>query len=73
VFPFHRVLDTQRELAKGKKRRIGTTKRGIGPCYGDKVERTGLRMGDLLDARSAWEEISELRASMPSLEGLPLH
>jgi len=51
VFPFHRVLDTQRELAKGKKRRIGTTKRGIGPCYGDKVERTGLRMGDLLDAK----------------------
>lgn len=49
VFPFHRVLDTHRERAKGKKR-IGTTKRGIGPCYGDKVERTGVRMGDLLDA-----------------------
>jgi len=49
VFPFHRVLDTHRERAKGKSR-IGTTKRGIGPCYGDKVERTGLRMGDLLDA-----------------------
>jgi adenylosuccinate synthase len=47
VFPYHRILDECRERAKGD-RKIGTTKRGIGPCYGDKVERTGLRMGDLL-------------------------
>jgi adenylosuccinate synthase len=46
VFPYHRLLDECRERAKGDKK-IGTTKRGIGPCYGDKVERTGLRMGDL--------------------------
>lgn len=46
VFPYHRLIDECRELAKGDKK-IGTTKRGIGPCYGDKVERTGLRMGDL--------------------------
>ena len=46
VFPYHRLLDECRERAKGE-RKIGTTKRGIGPCYGDKVERTGLRMGDL--------------------------
>lgn len=48
VFPYHRMIDECREKAKGKKK-IGTTKRGIGPCYGDKVERVGIRAGDLLD------------------------
>lgn len=47
VFPYHRALDEQRELAHGKKK-IGTTKRGIGPAYGDKAARTGLRMCDLV-------------------------
>src|SRR5256885_4224977 len=46
VFPYHRELDAQREILKGKNR-IGTTKRGIGPAYGDKAARTGLRMIDL--------------------------
>ena len=50
VFPYHRLLDECRERAKGDKK-IGTTKRGIGPCYGDKVERTGLRMGDLVQPK----------------------
>ncbi len=48
VFPYHRQIDELREEAKGR-RKIGTTKRGIGPCYGDKVERVGLRTGDFLD------------------------
>jgi adenylosuccinate synthase len=47
VFPYHRELDGQRELFKGK-HKIGTTKRGIGPAYGDKAARVGLRMIDLL-------------------------
>jgi len=47
VFPYHRELDAQRETSKGKNK-IGTTKRGIGPCYGDKAARTGLRMMDLV-------------------------
>ena len=47
VFPYHRELDAQREVLKGKNR-IGTTKRGIGPAYGDKAARTGLRMIDLI-------------------------
>jgi adenylosuccinate synthase len=51
VFPYHRMLDECRERAKGDKK-IGTTKRGIGPCYGDKVERTGLRMGDLVHPKT---------------------
>src|SRR5256885_5507414 len=45
VLPYHRMLDEQRELRRG---RIGTTKRGIGPAYGDKAARTGLRMSDLM-------------------------
>ena len=48
VFPYHRELDAQREVLKGKNK-IGTTKRGIGPAYGDKAARVGLRVGDLVD------------------------
>lgn len=48
VMPWHRALDEARERRKGKNK-IGTTKRGIGPAYGDKAARTGLRVGDLLD------------------------
>src|SRR6184192_350747 len=48
VFPYHRELDAQREVLKGKNR-IGTTKRGIGPAYGDKAARTGLRIIDLVN------------------------
>ncbi|MBN2507977.1 MAG: adenylosuccinate synthase [Verrucomicrobia bacterium] len=47
VLPYHRELDEQREILKGK-HRLGTTKRGIGPAYGDKAARTGLRMLDLV-------------------------
>src|SRR6266540_6859236 len=48
VFPYHRELDAQREILKGKNK-IGTTKRGIGPAYGDKAARTGARMIDLIN------------------------
>ncbi|HEX7860722.1 MAG TPA: adenylosuccinate synthase [Verrucomicrobiae bacterium] len=48
VFPYHRQLDEQRELLKGKNK-IGTTKRGIGPAYGDKAARVGLRVVDLIN------------------------
>jgi adenylosuccinate synthase len=46
VFPYHRLIDEQREAAHGKNK-IGTTKRGIGPAYGDKVARVGIRVSDL--------------------------
>ena len=49
VMPYHSVLDGAMESMKGGKL-IGTTKKGIGPAYADKYERTGIRMGDLLDA-----------------------
>src|SRR5213595_3986537 len=45
VLPYHRILDEQRELRRG---RIRPTTRGIGPAYGDKAARTGLRMSDLM-------------------------
>ncbi len=48
VLPYHRELDAQRETLKGKNK-IGTTKRGIGPAYGDKAARTGLRVIDLIN------------------------
>src|ERR1041384_6336121 len=47
VLPYHRELDEQREILKGKNK-IGTTKRGIGPAYGDKAARVGLRVIDLI-------------------------
>ncbi len=49
VMPYHRVLDGLRE--KMREHRIGTTGRGIGPCYADKVTRCGIRMVDLLNPR----------------------
>ncbi len=49
ILPYHIALDQARELARGKKA-IGTTGRGIGPCYEDKVARRGIRLGELMDA-----------------------
>jgi len=49
VLPYHRYLDAWNEDSARGKAKIGTTRRGIGPAYGDKIARTGLRMHDLLD------------------------
>ncbi len=57
VFPYHRELDAQREVLKGE-HKIGTTKRGIGPAYGDKAARVGLRMNDLIDPVRLEEKLS---------------
>ncbi len=48
VFPYHGAIDAAREASLAEGEKIGTTKRGIGPCYSDKVSRIGLRAGDLL-------------------------
>ena len=48
VLPYHRELDAARELSLGDKK-IGTTKRGIGPTYADKANRIGLRLADFRD------------------------
>jgi len=48
IMPTHRLLDAAYEAAKGKNK-VGTTGKGIGPTYTDKVSRNGLRVGDILD------------------------
>jgi len=60
VLPYHLVLDRLADEARGEQR-IGTTGRGIGPAYEDKVARIGLRMGDLLDADLLREKLRFLR------------
>ncbi len=49
IMPYHIMLDGAMEELKGANK-IGTTKKGIGPCYSDKTSRIGIRVGDLLDA-----------------------
>src|SRR5450631_4501174 len=75
VFPYHRELDGARELLKGKNK-IGTTKRGIGPAYGDKAARVGLRVNDLIDsarlAAKLSERIKENNIVLKSLGAKPL-
>lgn len=55
ILPYHRVLDALKY--KGK---IGTTGRGIGPCYADKINRTGIRIGDLLDKEGFKKKLQQM-------------
>jgi len=59
ILPYHIALDQAREVARGKKA-IGTTGRGIGPCYEDKVSRRGIRLGEMLDADRFAERLREV-------------
>ncbi len=56
IMPYHRMLDGAEEAFRGKKK-VGTTGRGIGPCYSDKIARLGIRMGDLIDPESLKERL----------------
>ncbi len=58
IMPYHRRLDIARESRKGGKK-IGTTGRGIGPCYEDKVTRVGIRLCDLLDDKVFREKLKK--------------
>ena len=59
IMPYHRLLDGAEErMRKGGK--VGTTGRGIGPCYSDKVARLGVRMGDLTDESALSEKLEFL-------------
>lgn len=58
IMPYHRVLDGIKERARGKKD-IGTTGKGIGPCYTDKAERSGLRVCDLMHMEVFKENLKE--------------
>jgi adenylosuccinate synthase len=57
VFPYHKALDEAREGDHKKTGRIGTTKRGIGPCYSDKASRIGIRVVDLYDEARFKEQL----------------
>ncbi len=59
VLPYHKVLDGADEAFRGKERAIGTTKRGIGPCYVDKYNRMGITMGDLANPEILREKLSQ--------------
>jgi adenylosuccinate synthase len=58
VLPYHKLLDGAKEAAKGAGK-IGTTKRGIGPAYRDKISRNGLRVCDLADQDYCWRVVRE--------------
>ncbi len=59
ILPIHIAIDQAREIARGKKA-IGTTGRGIGPAYEDKVARRGLRAGDLLNTEQFSSRLKDL-------------
>ncbi len=59
ILPYHIALDVAREKARGNKA-IGTTGRGIGPAYEDKVSRRGLRVGDLFNADDFAAKLKEV-------------
>jgi adenylosuccinate synthase len=57
IMPYHRAIDKESEKMKGS-RKIGTTGRGIGPAYADKMSRIGIRMVDLLDSELFREKLA---------------
>ncbi|MCD5969070.1 adenylosuccinate synthase [Riemerella anatipestifer] len=57
IMPYHILLDTYREEELIGEKQIGTTKKGIGPCYEDKIARVGIRMVDLLNPEVLAEKI----------------
>jgi len=59
ILPVHIALDKAREQKKGKAK-IGTTGRGIGPAYEDKISRRGIRLGDISNPETLLEKIKEL-------------
>jgi adenylosuccinate synthase len=73
IMPYHKMLDCAREAAKAGSK-IGTTGRGIGPCYEDKASRVGIRAGDFLDeellAAKVRHALAEKNALLSGLYGL---
>ncbi len=68
ILPYHRHLDALRESGSGK---IGTTKRGIGPAYSDKVGRVGIRLADYMDPEVFRDLVEKnMQAKAPLLKGL---
>jgi adenylosuccinate synthase len=59
IMPYHRAMDHAREAAKSEGKKIGTTGRGIGPCYEDKMARSGIKVTDLLDPALFKDKLEE--------------
>jgi len=59
IMPYHKAIDVARERLKSGNKKIGTTGKGIGPAYEDKVARYGIRVIDLLDERAFREKLEE--------------
>src|SRR5574341_851684 len=57
IMPYHKALDIASEKLKGNKK-IGTTGRGVGPAYADKISRKGIRMADLLEPEVFREKLA---------------
>ena len=58
ILPYHRDLDLLSEARRGE-RKIGTTSRGIGPAYEDKIARRGIRVGDLADPKGLEQNVRD--------------
>ncbi|MGE0919018.1 adenylosuccinate synthase [Trichlorobacter lovleyi] len=75
IMPYHKAIDIAREAKSGDKK-IGTTGRGIGPCYEDKIGRRGIRLMDLIDpvafSRKLRENLEEKNAILERLGEEPL-
>jgi len=75
IMPYHKAIDIAREAKSGDKK-IGTTGRGIGPCYEDKIGRRGIRLMDLVDpvifSRKLRENLEEKNAILERLGEEPL-
>jgi len=59
IMPYHKALDLAREAAKAEGKKLGTTGRGIGPCYDDKIIRNGIKVADLLDSSLFREKLED--------------
>jgi adenylosuccinate synthase len=59
IMPYHKILDGAEEQYLGDKK-IGTTKKGIGPCYSDKIARNGIRAIDLLDKETLSRKLDQI-------------
>ncbi len=73
IMPYHKTLDGANEAGKGSSK-LGTTGRGIGPCYSEKMARTGIRMSDLADPERLKEKVrhnvSEYNVLLKSVHGV---
>ncbi len=76
IMPYHKTMDVESEKLRGK-RKIGTTGRGIGPAYVDKIARTGIRLADLLDRDVLKDKLeynlAEKNFIFEKIYGIPTH